>query len=423
MKEIKRVAKNGVCVYGYKNPRVNSFYISLFVRSGSMYEDEGRRGMTHFLEHALIRNVNIVMSGKMYSLLDKNGIEFNASTYSEMVQFYITGSSGKLPLASELLLKLFSPISLTSEDMRAERDRIRAEIRESDDKTSLSTFSSSIVHEGSSLSHSILGSLSDVSRISASRLEAYRKEVFTAENVFIYVTGNYEQAHMDALLDALGEVPLPHGVKRENLAPVSQKFGKREPKVYIKNADYTMLRFTFDMDMSRLLFGVDDLIYDILLGGYSSRFFTELSEKRGLVYDLSGAVEKYRNIGSFFFTFEVKGGSVYEALELVLDILSELKASLISEDECMKAGYTDNGAILADDVRETNFTFAYDNHILGAGYSSIEERSALYSAITPEDIREAARVIFRPENLTLTMKGNKKKLDCERIDGILRSFK
>lgn len=423
MKEIKTVAKNGVCVYSYKNPKVNSFYISLFVRSGSMYENEVARGMTHFLEHALIRNVNAVMGGKMYSLLDKSGLEFNASTYSEMVQFYITGSREKLSLASEVLLKLFSPLSLTAEDMRAERDRIRAEIRESDDKTSLSTFSSSIVHEGSTLSHSILGSLSDVSRISATRLEAYRKEVFTAENVFIYVTGNYEQTHIQTLLDMLAEISLSHGAKRENLAPVSQNFGKREPKVYIKSADYTMLRFTFDMDMSRLLFGADDLIYDILLGGYSSLFFTELSEKRGLVYDLSGAVEKYSNIGSFFFTFEVKGGSVYEAIELVLNILSEFKSTLLSDDECMKAGYTDNGAILSDDVRETNFTFAYDNHILGAGYSSIEERSQLYSKITPQDIRAAARIIFRPENLTLTMKGNKKKLDTERIESILKSFK
>ena len=422
-KENKRTARNGVCVYSYKNPNVNSFYLSLFLRAGSMYEDESNRGMTHFLEHALIRNVNAVEGGKMYSLLDASGIEFNASTYSEMVQFYVTGATKNFATASALLLKLFSPIVLTSNEIRAERDRIRAEIRESDDRTSLSSFSSATVHSGSTLSHSILGTLSDISRVNAKRLEEYRKRAFTSENVFFYATGNYSDEDMDTFVSELGNIVLKAGEKRSNVAPVSQNFGKRVPKVYIKNADYTMLRFTFDMDMSELRFGVDDLLYDILLGGYSSRFFTELCVKRGLVYDLSGAVEKYRNIGSFFFTFEVKRGLVYEAVSLVLDILTELKNTLLSSSACMKAGYVDNGKMLIDDARETNFTFAYDNHIMNAGYSSVEERSMLYECITPEMIREAARAIFRPENMTLTMKGDKNKIDISRLENILAAFK
>ena len=81
----------------------------------------------------------------------------------------------------------------------------------------------------------------------------------------------------------------------------------------------------------------------------------------------------------------------------------------------MKAGYVDNAPMLLDDPRELNFTFAYDNHIMELGYSSLEDRIAAYKAITPARLMECARCIFTPDNLTLTVKGRKKTIDCGRI--------
>ncbi len=415
--------KNGIEIYGYKNPALHSFYISLFVRAGSMYEEICESGMTHFLEHVLIRNVNSLMGGKLYETVDSHGIEFNASTYSEMVQFYILGGSSKFSVASSVITKLLEPLSLSAKDIAAERERIKAEIRESDDRTSLSSFSSAIVYEGTSLSRPILGTLGGVSDINGKRLEEYRKKIFTSENIFFYVTGNYSENDLSYLASLIEEFDLPHSEKRTNTAPVPEKFGKREPKIHIKNADFTMLRFSFDMDMSSILTGTDDLIYDILLGGYNSRFFIEMSEKKGLFYDLTGAVEKYGNIGSFTFSYEVRGGSVPEALETTLSILSELKNSPLPEGGLMKAGYVDNRMLLYDDVRELNFTFAYDRHIMNAPYSNTEERAEHYRKIKPDDIMNAAREIFKPENLTLTMKGNRKKTDTEHIEAIVKNFK
>ena len=87
-----RNTKNGVNIYTYKNPARHGFYISLFVKAGSMYESEEENGITHFLEHIAIRNVNAVRGGKLYSELDEFGVDFNASTYSEMVQFFVSGA-------------------------------------------------------------------------------------------------------------------------------------------------------------------------------------------------------------------------------------------------------------------------------------------------------------------------------------------
>ena len=419
-REEKRLTKNGVIIYDYKNPGMHGFYISLFLRAGSMTEPHS--GITHFLEHTAIRNVNAIMDGELYSLLDRRGIEFNASTYSEMVQFYISGASENFDMSAEIIARILSPIILKAKDVATERDRIKAEIRESDDRTSLSTFSGNIVYADTSLAMPITGSLGSVQKITLRSLEEYRRGVMTTEGIFFYVTGNYTEENLEKLALEIEKYSLGKGEKSENLAPLPKNFGKRQRSTHLKNADFTMLRFSFDMDMSKISVAESDLLYDMLLCGYNSRFFIEMSERRGLFYDINGSCERYKNIGSLVFSYEVRGGSVYDAIETTVDLLREYKSRIPTEDEMMKAGYVTNAGLLYDNPRELNFTFAYDNHIMDERYRDIRERAARYERVTPERLRDVAALIFTKENLTLAMKGNKKKIDTDKIEEILKKL-
>lgn len=421
--EKKLVTKNGVQIFGYNNPSLHGFFISLFARAGSMYESERDNGITHFLEHISIRNVNKLMGGELYSELDRRGVEFNASTYSEMVQFYVSGESGKFSFGAEILTKLFSPIILGKDEIDAERRRIKAEIREGDDKSSLLTFTNGIVHNGTSLARSITGTLAGVGKITGKRLEEYRKGVFGSENIFFYLTGNFTDSDVSYLASLIEKYELSQGVEsRNNIAPLSDGHFRRTPEIEVKNSDFTMVRFTFDIDMKKASVPETDLIYDMLLSGYNSKFFIEMSELRGMFYDISGAVERYCNIGELYFTYEVKNRDLTEAVKMTVDILTEFKKTLYDTSELMKSAYVDNADMLYDDAREFNFTMAYDNHIMNLGYPSLRERKAAYDKVSAEDIRRAACEIFKPQNLTLTIKGNKKKIDTVSLEKIISAL-
>ena len=419
-REEKITTKNGVDVYYYQNPSLHGFYISLYLRAGSMFESH--QGITHFLEHASIRNVDTLMGGSLYSTLDRYGIEFNATTYNELVQFYMSGAAANFDVAAELFAKLLSPIVLSPNELAVERDRIKAEIREGDDATSLSTFIGNYVHEGTNLSNLITGTLGSVNKINVKLLEKYRKEVENTDNMFFYVTGNFDEANLKGLCSEIEKYPLEKGKKNENIAPVCETFGKRELDVHIKNATFTMLRFSIDIDMTHVSLAETDLIYDMLFSGYNSLFFIEMSERRGLCYDISGYIEKYSNIGELSFSFEVRGGMLYDAVDRVISLLSEFKGRTPDPESMLKASYVTNSPLLYDNPADLNFTFAYDNHIMDAGYRSIEDRAARYNSISPERIREIANMIFRPENLTLAMKGDKKKIDTEKLKEIIKKL-
>lgn len=418
--EQKRITKNGVEIYSYKNSSLGGFFISLYLRAGSMFEEH--QGITHFLEHASIRNVNTVMNGSLYSTLDKYGIDFNATTYSELVQFYISGASVNFRVASDIITKLFSPIALSAEELSLERGRVKAEIREGDDATSLFAFAGGIVHRGTKLANLITGTVGSVNKISKRLLEDYRRSVMTPENLFFYVTGSFTDGDLDYLASEIEKYSLEKGKKNENYAPVCENFGHRDGKVHIKNADFTMLRFTFDMDMTRLSVAETDLIYDMLFSGNNSLLFIEMSEKRGLCYDISGFIERYLNIGSITISFEVRSGLVYDAAETVVALLNRLKSETVDDSEMMKASYVTNAPLLFDNPSELNFTFAYDNRIMNEGYSSLQDRVEIYRSVTSDRIREIANTIFRPENLTLALKGNKKKIDTERLENIIKNL-
>ncbi|MBQ8720403.1 MAG: insulinase family protein [Clostridia bacterium] len=419
------VSERGVKIYSYKNPASHGFFISLFLRAGSIYENESNLGITHFLEHVAIRNINYNMSGELYRELDRFGLDFNAYTSSDLVQFYISGASANFSKGAELISKLLQPITLPASDIAAERRRIKAEIRESDDKGSLANFTNGIVFSGSPLKNSILGTNKTVDKIGRARLEEYRCEVFLPGKMFFYVTGNFEESDILSLASLI-DAAYPSGAVATldecDVSLVPDGFCKRAGGVYIKNADFTMLKFTFDIPPDALCAPECDIIYDMLLSGYNSRLFIEMSEKRGLFYDITGSLDRYADMGSFAFSFELKEKDIYLATELIVSILKSFSRENIAEEDIIRAGYTDNAYMLFDDIREFNYTYAYDNHILRRGYRSIEDRVAAYKAVTPASIRAVAERIFQSENLTLTAKGKKKKIDIKRLSEIISSL-
>ncbi len=418
--------KSRIPVYAYKNESLHSFHIALFLRAGSMYENEGESGITHLFEHILVRNVNKLYSGKLYSELDYYSLDFNASTYSEMVQFYVHGASENFTRGADIITSLMSDIVLSGEEIKAERKRVKAEIRESDERGSIVALSSSVVFSGTPLERGILGNNKSIDKIGKERLREYRRRILTKENIFFYVTGNFTDSDLSALCDKIDSYEIYESPKDErahdNIALVPKEFFKRGPTVNIKNESYTLLRFSFDVDMSRVSPRALDLLYDMLLSGYNSPFFVEMSEERGFFYDIQGSAEHFKNIGVFQFTYELREKNIYDAVSLTLKILRDFKNTLFEDEMLMKGAYVTNVGLLYDDARELSFTLAYDNHIMSLGYKTLDMRAEAYKSVTPCEIKTAANEIFKPENLSLYIKGAKRKIDIERVKEILKEF-
>lgn len=408
MKETVRETPAGIPAYLFPNNDLHSFCLCLYLRAGSMFETETENGVTHFIEHLVFRSIKRRMGGALYPTLDRLGLCFEGVTYREFVQFSITGAPAHFAEAAGILALALLPLSLSEEDLRTERARIKAEIREEGEKTTLDYFTDKLLYGDSPLSRPITGTAGRLSRMSRSYLCAQKERLFTAENLFFYVTGNVTDADMDALDGALRDITLPHGDRRENIAPIPDRFLKRDATVAVKPSDATVLRLSFDIDTPRYADAELALLYDLLFGdGEESLLHKALSEEKGMIYSFRGMMENYRNMGVMGVSYEITPSALAPSLSLLVGILHGIKKDIGDALDYVRAPYTDNAAFLLDDAPTLNWSRAYESKILGLPYEGIADRAAAYAAVTPARILEMAKEIFRPECATLTVKGRK----------------
>lgn len=417
------LSDNQITVYTYPNENLHSFCIALYVKAGCLYESDTENGITHFLEHIAFRSVNCQMNHHLYQILDRCGLAFDASTYREFVQFTISGAPSHFETAADIITKVLYPPVLSDQDVRLERERIKAEIREYDEKSTLDYFSNRIVWKNTSLARTITGKKKVLNSIETNELILAHENTFTRENMFFYLTGAVTDSHVRFLLSLIGACSIrSSNCQRENIAPVPADFFKRSHAVYRKKGKPYSVRFSFDIDTSKYSGAELDLLYDIVFSGHSGAVYQELSEKRGLIYSHDAGFEQYTNIGSFYFSFEVRPQALIQAVDIMIQRLKGLKTSITDELECARAAYVDNSYIMLDDAEELNWQFAYENHILNYGYKNMEERIAAYSCITADRLTEIAGEIFRPSNMVLTVKGKKKHISVSDLQKLVQSL-
>lgn len=420
--ESKTVSSQGVAVYGYKNPHLHGFCLCMYVRAGSMYESDNQNGISHFWEHTLFRNINCVCGGDLYKRIDTLGAVIDACTYREFIQIKISGASEKLRECALLLMKVFSKFQAPASDVDLERKRIKSEIREIDDKASLDGFTRRLVWKNTSMANPIIGKRSVLDKIGAKALASFQESILTPDNIFFCLTGAFDdddERYIAELIDSYSITGV-RGEKRDNLAPVPDGFMNRNAQIEVKSDRYCRIRFNFDVDCSRYNTAEQYLLYDILFANENAIIFKALSEDSGLVYSYDSCLEKYTNIGNLYFCFEVSGAKLEQAIEKVMCALNSLRQKPYDELEATKSAYIVNTGLLLDEPGELNFELGYEYKIMGLEFESLEKRRESFIKVTPERIQEIAREIFRPENLVLTLSGNKKRLDTEKIASLLR---
>lgn len=417
--ETKTATKNGVNIYGLKSPGLHGFCLCLYAKGGVLYENKKDIGISHFVEHIVFRNINILMGGRLYDILDDAGLTFTAATYKEFMQFSITGECSKFPLAADIITRLFETLQkeLSDGDFELERGRIRAEIREYDEKASLDYLVKKRVWQESPAADMITGTLGSVSKITLSKCEIARKEIFSLGNFFFYVTGNISDEGISYLASATEKYKLEKYGARENVCPIPADYMKRNIEVLTKDSSYYMVEMCFDMDVPKATKAVRNLFYDMMFSGENCRFFRELSEKLGYIYSYDAKIEEYKNCGNISISYEVAYKDLYDSINAAVELFCSMKTDACGLSRA-KVYYTDNACLMLDNAEELNWTMAYENYILDEGVKSIEEKKNRYQAVTEEDIKALAKNVFRTSNLVIGIKGRKKKIDTERVSRI-----
>ena len=313
-------------------------------------------------------------------------------------------------------------ICLSEQEIDIERKRVKAEIRECDKPKSLERKTETAVWKGSSLKNSIAGKAKGLEKIGKEALSKFREQFLTKENLFFYVTGQCGNTGLEFLKKELEKRQFfSGGALRDNMAPVPKVFFHRTGEPVVVSGEETEVSVSFDVDTSRYTGAAMCLFFDSLFTGDYCPVYQELSEKTGYIYSYGNQFERYKNVGSLQLNYEVTPGKLLKAFARTMEVCRQAKGNPGSLDY-VRAIYLDNGDMALDDADEFNWNRAYDCHILDEAYPDIEAKKAAFRQVEENDMAKMAEDIFRVENMTVVIKGNKKKLPVKKIKRLMKTL-
>ncbi|MGH9368428.1 MAG: M16 family metallopeptidase, partial [Thermoanaerobaculia bacterium] len=190
----RSVLENGVTVLVDEMRDVRSFALGIFVGTGSGEEPARRRGISHFLEHALFKRTRRRSTVRIAREIDRLGGDVDAFTTKEYTGFYAHSLDAHFGKALDLLSDIVLAPAFESEDIEVERGVILEEIGESNDNPD------DLVHElfvrsfwkSHPLGEPILGTADTVRSIGVTDLYRYHRERYTPDSLIFSVAGHVQ---------------------------------------------------------------------------------------------------------------------------------------------------------------------------------------------------------------------------------------
>jgi len=413
------VTKNKIKVYSYNMPHLHSFYLSLYIRAGTIYEEP--RGITHFLEHVYCKSLKDRFQNDTIRELDKYGLELNATTGHSYMSFEISGNAKFFKEASRIFVNLLDPDIATLEAYKVERERLKRETEEDYNPVAIRNIAFDAVWDGTPLS--IHQNSDIIESITLSQLKAERKKIFNTANLFFYATGSISQKDLEFLYTLVDDYKLSeNGTERKNILTPPAGFLARNVNIYHMptTINFNSVAICFDYDATKYSQHEINFINRLLFYGHGAAFYTELSDKLGLIYNYENDIDNFDNIGNIAYNFDVAHEGTFQSIQTAIKLLGNAKIDMLDFDfERVKAFYTHNSHYILDNVEEMNEYMAFDNHISNYNYTDFSQLVDKYNAITKERILQIAQEIFCPDNITIAIKWQKKP-DLKKIREIVK---
>lgn len=307
---------NGVRVLLVPMPGVESATTLVLAKTGSRNESEEEAGISHILEHMVLKATKKFPTQMMLSsTIDSMGAEHNAFTGKEYTGYYITAASMHQHKSIELLADVVTEPLLLEENLNTEKGVIVEEYHMYQDlpiRRAPEEFENLLWQKP--MGRFIEGTPETINSCSAHALRQYLNKWYKGGNLLVVIAGKIEKEAKKWIEEYFGEV------EKGEMLPYTTRavFGKEKKKFIEKKTEQAHFVLGYPgiamTDERRYALS----LAQIVLGGpMSSRLFNEIREKRGLAYYVRAEDEAAYDTGYLAVRAGVKLDKLNEAMEVV----------------------------------------------------------------------------------------------------------
>jgi len=378
-------------------PGAATVAVGAWMRGGSALEPGGLEGITHLLEHLLLRRTANRTPESIAELIDSVGGGVDAFTTREACAIAAHVPAERFVEAIDLILDaMFNP-GFRLVDLDAERGVIAAEFEMVQDSPGEMAAEKALMAcwDGHPLARPVLGRREVVQRLKVADLRRFHAERFTGEGLVLVAVGPVDERSLERRLAAIpGGAWAPRPLTPPDWRPgvaVEEREGLEQ--VYV-NLVLPALPANHP-EMATL-----GVLEQLLGEGYSSRLFRDLRDRLGLVYDVGAAAYCTSLAGVLEVTFSCPLRQSEACWGAVLRILDNVGSGAITEHEVALAREALlAGVVLASEGTDARLE-AHAGEYLSRGrrFDAAALRREIES-VTVAGVRKLAREVVRLDAL------------------------
>jgi len=404
----KTTLSSGLRILTERHNEVRSATLGIWIEGGSVYERERERGLAHLLEHLVFKGTTRRSMGQIAKDMDEIGGHMNAFTEREFVCYHVKVLAEHTPQALGLLTDFVARPLLRNEDLELERGVVLEEIRsvEDDPEEMVEDIFTETIWPRSRWGHAILGTEKSVYRLSAADLRSFMDTHYSPKNIVVAAVGMVDHDDIcrraEVLLADLGAPPRGSLHK----VPVAPPITSHEVRIEKDTEQLHLICGTRGYsyhDDERYAAGFLDAV---LTGGYSSRLFQEIREKRGLCYNIGPMSASYRNAGFWAVETSVAPENAQKTVKLLGSELRKVRERGVTRAELARAQRMMKiNVLLSEESSSAQMTRIARNELCYGRQRSVDEILDSVAGVTLTDVHRAARNMFDAASFNLAAIG------------------
>jgi predicted Zn-dependent peptidase len=386
-----RILENGLTIVGEPMADKQATAWTLLLPAGSATEPEGLDGITNVLEGTCYRGAGERDARALSDALDDLGIERGGGADVEYTTF--SGATfgdyflDALDLYADIVLRpRLRESDFPESEWQAQRELALQSLQSLEDVPARKMFEElRRTYFPGPFGRSLLGTPSGLQSITLEHLRRDHTNRFHPHGAILAVAGNFDFEALVARATKLfgawtGNTSQP-GAPRYVAEPVyvhlpqetsQQHIGVAWPGVPSDDP------FNYDYRIAM----------NVLSGGMGARLFTEVREKRGLVYSVSASASTYRGCGYNLAYAGTTPERAQETLEVLLHELQRIKDGVLEDEvERAKTGLMSRVVMQEESSRARTGAIARDQFVLGR-VRPLDEILQGVQKVSPLSIRE-----------------------------------
>lgn len=400
--------ENGLQVVVVEDHRAPVVVHTVWYKVGSADEQAGKSGIAHFLEHLMFKETETLASGELSDTVAANGGSDNAFTSYDYTAYYQRVAADRLGLMMEMESSRMTQLKLKPEDIVTERNVVIEERNQRTENDPGALFREQL-QAAQYLNHRygvpIIGWMHEIEKLNLEDAMEFYRHHYAPNNAILVVAGDVEPETVKQLANEhYGNIPANPKLKARDrteeppqLSPRRMVF--KDPRVaqpYVTRSYLAPERDSGDQETAAALVYLAEI-----LGGSPSTSVLgtklQFEEQKALYTSAFYGGMSLDDTGFGLVIVPARGVSLQEAEDAMDAVVAQFIEDGPDQEtfDRIKMQLRASRIYAQDNVESIGQTYGRAL-TQGLTIKDVQDWPDILQAVTPEDVIEAAKMIFDP---------------------------